>query len=438
MGVEGGSVFLSVMAIANPRTYTVHQRSFYNPKNGKTHEKAKAFAECTLKYRMARAGRRGAKTTTIGRIAVDSFLAGRRVLYATPTSDQIQRFWAEITLALAEPIEGGIFKKNESLHTITLQGSDQRIRAKTAWNADTLRGDYCDLLILDEWQLMNEDTWEVVGRPMIMDKNGDAIFVYTPPSLHSRSTTKATDPRHAAKMFKRCQNDPKWGCFHWTSQDNPFISEAGLKEAEEGMSALAYRQEILAEDVDEAPGALWKRSQLDDCRRPQVSDLARVVVGVDPPGGGTEAGIVAVGIGQCDCRGIAETHGFVLEDASLKAAPDLWAREVVATYHARKADRILGERNYGGDMVQTIVRTADKDVRYKDVTATRGKAVRAEPVAALYEQGKVHHVREFPQLEDEMCGWVPGFSKQSPNRMDALVWAITELMLQPKPEWGFV
>ena len=99
-------------------------------------------------------------------------------------------------------------------------GSDQRIRAKTAWNADTLRGDYADLLILDEWQLMNEEAWEVVGAPMLLDNNGDAVFIYTPPSLHSRSTSKARDPRHAAKLFQRAQADTtgRWEVFHFTSQ----------------------------------------------------------------------------------------------------------------------------------------------------------------------------------------------------------------------------
>ena len=418
------------MATAVERVYTIHQRSFTNTVNGRTHLPAKAFAECGVKRRMARAGRRGAKTTTIARIAVDAFLKSRRVLYATPTSDQITRFWSEVVRALAEPITAGVFKKNESLHTIEVLGSDQRIRAKTAWNADTLRGDYCDLLILDEWQLMNEDTWNVVGAPMLVDNNGDAIFVYTPPSLHSRSTTKATDPRHAAKMFKRYQTDPRWGCFHWTSQDNPFISEEGLTEIAQDMTALAYRQEIMAEDLDEIPGALWKRETLDRNRVTVVPELSRVVIGVDPPGGATECGIVAAGIGPCKCKGHEERHGFVLADNSLKAGPEVWSSRVISTYDDWNADRVCGESNFGGDMVESTIRTASKTVSYKNVHASRGKIVRAEPVAALYEQGKIHHVGTFPELEDEMCSYVPGLSAKSPNRMDAKVWAITELLLK--------
>ncbi len=426
------------MPVLAERTYRVRQRSFYNPLNGRTHLKAQAFAESPAKRRMARAGRRGAKTTTIARIAVDAFVSGHRVLYGTPTSDQIQRFWAEVIRALAEPIKAGVFKKNESLHTITLTGSDQRIRAKTAWNADTLRGDYADLLILDEWQLMNEDAWGVVGAPMLLDNNGDAIFLYTPPSIHSRSASKASDPLHAAKMFKRMQTDPRWATFHWTSKDNPFISEEGIAEIAQDMTALAYRQEILAEDADDVPGALWKRETLDKCRIAAAPELSRVVVAVDPPGGATECGIVAAGIGPCSCKGHEEIHGFVLDDESLKAPPDVWSARVVSCYEDWEADRVLGEQNFGGDMVESTIKTASKTISYKNVHASRGKIVRAEPVAALYEQGKVHHVGAFLKLEEEQCSYVPGLSHKSPNRMDALVWAVTDLMLKPKKEWGFL
>jgi hypothetical protein len=164
------------------------------------------------------------------------------VLYAVPTGDQIARFWHEIVLSLAEPLEYGVFKKYESDKIIELPGTEQRIRAKTAWNADSLRGDTCDLMILDEFQLMNEDAWAVVGLPMLMDNNGDAVLIYTPPSLHTRSVSKATDKRHAAKMFKKCANDPDWLCLHWTSHDNPHISQEGIAEVSGDMTALAVRQ----------------------------------------------------------------------------------------------------------------------------------------------------------------------------------------------------
>jgi hypothetical protein len=311
------------------------------------------------------------------------FLAGRRVLYATPTAEQIARFWLEIKAALEDAIRAGVFTKNETFHTIERLGTEQRIRAKTAWNADTLRGDYADLLILDEWQLMNEDTWEIVGAPMLLDNDGDAVFIYTPPSLHSRSVSKANDPLHAAKLFKRMAADTsgRSEAFSFSSHDNPHISAQALSEITKDMTHLAYRQEVLAEDVEDVPGALWKHATIDAGRVQDYPDLSRVVGGVDPPGGVTECGIVVAGVTACSCRGKAELHGFVVEDASIKAPPDVWAASVIAAYRRHQADRVLGEANFGGDMVESTLRTADPAIRYTKVSASRGKAVRAEPIS---------------------------------------------------------
>jgi len=193
------------------------------------------------------------------------------------------------------------------------------------------------------------------------------------------------------------------------------------------------RQELAGEVLEDNPDALWKRSLIEESRAITHPDLIRVVVGVDPPGGVTECGIVVVGIANVN----GQEHGFVLEDRSLHASPDGWAEAVLTGYNHNKADRIVGEANFGGDMVENTILQAAKarnqSASYKQVHASRGKAVRAEPVVALYEQGRIHHIGEFPQLEDEMCEWIPGETRESPNRVDALVWAITELMLN-EPE----
>lgn len=414
------------------------------------HAKQARFIDSKTKRKIIRAGRRGGKTTGIAIYAIEEFLAGHRVLYATPTGDQISRFWSEVTNALAELVKDGVFRKNETEHFIEKRGSEQRIRAKTAWNADTLRGDYADRLIMDEWQLMNEDAWATVGAPMLIDNNGDAVFIYTPPSLHSKSVTKAEDPRHASKMYARALEEmelarqegrqPRWEAFHFTSLDNPYLSKEGLDEVARDMTALAYRQEILADESDEAAGALWKHATIDQYRVRIAPEFTRLVIGVDPPGGATECGIVAVGTAPCACQGVRELHGFVVEDASLRAAPDEWSSVVASVYNERQADIVVGEKNYGGDMVRYTIGTADKNLFYKDVQATRGKAIRAEPVAALYEHGRIHHVGRFEDLEDEMCNWLPGIGMKSPNRLDALVWAFTEVypelayMKPPKEE----
>lgn len=393
------------------------------------HAQQAKFIDSPAPRKVIRAGRRGGKTTGIAILALEAFKAGRRVLYATPTADQIGKFWSEVVQALAVPIENKTLYKNETLHIVELPGTEARIRAKTAWNADTLRGDYADLLILDEWQLMDEDAWGVVGAPMLLDNNGDAVFIYTPPSLHSRSASKARDTQHAAKLYKKALADDsgRWEAFHFTSHDNPYISTEALEEITNDMTALAYEQEILAVDKDEAAGSLWRRETLDKYRVSRMGNLARIVVGVDPPGGSTECGIVVCGLGT-------NGHGYTLDDVSVQASPEAWASAVVKAYHDWEADWIVAETNFGGDMVKNTIRAVPdgKDVRFKPVHASRGKAIRAEPISAHYEQGRVHHVGRFMRLEDEMCMWIPGMGMPSPNRLDALVWALTELMGKEK------
>ena len=396
----------------------------------KPHKIQKEFIESLVKRKIIRAGRRSGKTVGMAIIAVKAFLEGHRVLYAAPTEDQLATFWFAIKKALRKPINAGVFQKNEVLHTIEVPNTKQRIRAKTAYNVDTLRGDYADVLILDEWQLMDEQMWEVVGAPLLVDNNGTAVFVYTPPSLLSRSLSKARDPLHAMKMFKKAEEDKtgRWKAFHFTSFDNPYISHDALKEITQDMTQLAYQQEILAEDVDEVPGALWTRDLINETRVIEHPDLVRIVVGVDPTGSQqNECGIVVAGLGS-------DGNGYVIDDRSLLGSPGEWADEVVNAYTQNKADIIVGESNYGGDMVEATIKQAsiaeNQIYRYKNVHATRGKAVRAEPIVAAYEHGRIHHVGEFPHLEEEMVLWLPGSSHYSPNRIDALVWAMTELSIK--------
>lgn len=386
------------------------------------HDKQRAFIDSKAKRKIIRAGRRGGKTVGISIYAVERFLSGRRLLYAAPTAEQVGRFWVTVTRALSEATDAGVFKKNETEHIIELPGTEQRIRAKTAWNADTLRGDYADDLIFDEWQLIDEDAWEVVGAPMLLDNDGDATFIYTPPSLHSRSVSKARDPQHAAKMFKMAQQDKsgRWEAFHFSSMDNPYISQTALSEITKDMTNLAYRMEILAEDVNEAPGALWTRADIEKNRVTSIPDFARVVVGVDPTAtsGGDEAGIITAGSNADHC--------YTLADDSTGGSPQTWAKAAVTAYHRHKADMIVAEKNNGGEMVEAVIKQVDPTVRVKLVWASRGKATRAEPISAMSEQGRDHHVGAFPALEDELCLWIPG--DDSPNRLDAKVWAYTELI----------
>jgi phage terminase large subunit-like protein len=185
------------------------------------------------------------------------------------------------------------------------------------------------------------------------------------------------------------------------------------------------RQELYAEVLDDADGALWVRDQIDATRVTEVPDLRRVVVAVDPAAtAGEESAETGIVVGGVDTRGV----GYVLDDRSLRGSPNEWAAAAIAAYHQHRADTIVAEANQGGDMIKQVLQTVDKRVPVKLVRATRGKRTRAEPVAALYEQGKVHHVGFFADLEDQLCSWVPDVSN-SPDRLDALVWAFTDLIL---------
>jgi len=181
---------------------------------------------------------------------------------------------------------------------------------------------------------------------------------------------------------------------------------------------------VLLEDIE---GALFKRVDIDDARitRDEVpEDLVQVVVAVDPAVTSDESsdltGIVVV---ASDDRG----HGYVLADRSVKASPEAAMREAVKAYHEFHADSVVAEVNNGGDYIGSVLRHVDPHVPFKTVRASRGKEIRAEPVASLYEQKRIHHIGMLTQLEDEMCDWIPGVSGKSPDRLDALVWAITGL-----------
>ncbi|MGH6996224.1 MAG: hypothetical protein ACREES_11030, partial [Stellaceae bacterium] len=189
------------------------------------------------------------------------------------------------------------------------------------------------------------------------------------------------------------------------------------------------RQELEAELLDDVPGALWSRDTIEAARVNAAPDLARIVVAVDPAvssgEGADETGIVVAGLAY-------DGQVYVLDDLSGRMSPRAWALKAVAAYKKFAADRIVAEINNGGDMVEATLRSVAGDAPFRAVRASRGKAVRAEPVASLYEQGRVHHVGGFAALEDQMAAFTADFDRAasgtSPDRLDALVWAVTDLM----------
>lgn len=208
-----------------------------------------------------------------------------------------------------------------------------------------------------------------------------------------------------------------------------FDNAANLAESALAQYRLRYentrlgRQELYGEILDNVDGALWTRKLIDDARVDSAPPLVRVVVAIDPAvtanATSDETGIVAAGIAS-------NGDYYILDDKSIRTTPDAWARVAVELYHKHQADKIVAETNNGGDMVILLLKQVDASIATKKVTATRGKQLRAEPISSLYEQGKVHHVGYFSELETQLCEWTPQ-SAESPDRLDALVWALTEL-----------
>ena len=190
------------------------------------------------------------------------------------------------------------------------------------------------------------------------------------------------------------------------------------------------RQELDGEILDDSAGALWRWQWIDAARVARAPDLRRVVVAIDPAASShdesDETGIVVAGIGH-------DGRAYVLADASGRYRPEEWARTALALYREHRADAIVAEANNGGEMVAATLRVHDRGANVRTVHATRGKATRAEPVAALYEQARVSHVGALARLEDQLTTWDPATSRASPDRLDALVWALTEVMLRSDP-----
>lgn len=290
--------------------------------------------------------------------------------------------------------------------------SGARGKLYSAEEPDRLRGPnhyfaWCDEFAAWRYQ---QPTWDML---MFTLRKGASQVVIT------------TTPRPSA-LAREIQGRPStvvtWGATYDNLSNLSAAYVNNIVKPYEG-TALG-RQELEAQDIDDVPGALWTRAQIEAARIADPPDLTRIVIAIDPAvsGGdkGDETGIVAAGV---DGQGV----GYVLDDKSLRASPATWAREAAALFHKLRADRIIAEANNGGEMVAHTLRTVDPDLPITLVHANRGKRLRAEPIAALYEQGRVRHVGTFPQLEDQMCTWLPGAS--SPDRLDALVWALGELML---------
>ena len=287
---------------------------------------------------------------------------------------------------------------------------------------DRLRGPQHDTAWCDEpaaWRYA-EDCWDMLMFGLRLGNDPKVCATTTPRPI---------------PLMKRLINDPHTHVTTGSTYDNVQNLAAAFKDAiiNRYEGTRLGRQELYAEILDDNPRALWHRSDIDETRVEDIPrGLSRIVVAVDPAVNTeadhltdelqtAETGIVVAGIDR------ATNHAYVLEDVTLRGSPDQWAKRVTQTYHKWGADRVIAEVNNGGDLVEYVLRSQDVNLPIRKVRASRGKVIRAEPVAALYEQAKVHHVGYFHKLEDQLCEWEPGMP--SPDRMDALVWAMTELLL---------
>ncbi len=315
---------------------------------------------------------------------------------------------------------------NRSLH-------DMRLRnGATIWadgaddGAPTIQGKNLAALWADEiglwkkWQM----AWEEAIRYAVRIAPAKIIATGTPKRAHPLVRELMGDEDVVKSLVKTIDN-----------RDNldPGLVDYLIKRY--GGTTLG-RQELEGEMLEDVPGALVRRIWIDDHRwsADRLPDLHRIVVGVDPEAssaeGAAETGIIAAGAFKHEADEHDDKdhdHYIVLDDVSVRATPAGWGKAATTLYQTLTADLIVGEVNNGGEMVEHVIRTADSRVNYKAVTASRGKRTRAEPISALYERGMVHHAGAFADLEDQWASWVPDGKQASPDRLDAAVWALTEL-----------
>jgi predicted phage terminase large subunit-like protein len=293
----------------------------------------------------------------------------------------------------------------------------------TLFSADEpqrLRGPQHDLAWCDElaaWRY--PEAWDMLMFGLRLGADPRAVVTTTP---------------RPTKLVKTLIADPKVVVTRGTTAENrENLAPAFLDQIVRRYEGTRLgRQELDAEILEDVPGALWSRALIEAVRIVDVPELTRIVVAIDPAAGSgensDETGIVVAGKD-------ADGHGYVLADLSGRYTPTEWARAAIAAWRSHSADRIVAEVNNGGEMVEATVRMIDPNVPFTAVRATRGKVARAEPVAALYEQGRVHHLGALPLLEDQMCGFAGDFDRAkagySPDRVDALVWALSELLVTP-------
>jgi len=375
---------------------------------------------------MVRAGRGFGKTRTgaeyICRLVDQGY---KRVALVAPTAADTRDVMIEGESGLMNiKMDGGVLDYKPALRRVIWPNGAMA----TSYSAEEprhLNGPAHDAAWCDElgvWKYAQE-TWDMLMLGLRIGTRPRCIITTTPKN---------------SRLVKAINNDPTTKVVTGSTYENkanlaPRFFDTVRRRYE---GTRLGRQELYAEILEDVEGALWTRAMIDDARETErhahdvAAELAWIVVAVDPSGSdgrtGDEIGIMIGGVDK------TRTHVYILADETLLASPNVWGNRAARSYYDWGASLLVYEANFGGAMVGSTIHTVDKDIRLKKITASTGKHVRAAPVVSLYEQGRVHHVGGLAKLEDEMCGWVADESDWSPNRMDALVWLVTELAVDVK------
>ncbi|UXU74981.1 MULTISPECIES: DNA-packaging protein [unclassified Paracoccus (in: a-proteobacteria)] len=294
----------------------------------------------------------------------------------------------------------------------------------SAHEPEALRGPQFDAAWVDElakWKKA-EDTWDMLQFALRLGEHPQQVVTTTPRNVG---------------VLKRILGNASTVTTHApTDANRAYLAESFLTEVEARYAGTRLgRQELQGLLLEDVEGALWSTAMLERCRVDAPPRLSRIVVAVDPAvtagAASDECGIIVAGV--VSDGPVTDWRAYVLEDASVRGSPTDWARAAIAAMHRHGAERLVAEVNQGGDLIESVIRQIDPLVPFRPLRAGRGKGLRAEPVAALYEQGRIHHLRGLGLLEDQMCRMtVAGYDgKGSPDRLDALVWALHELMIAP-------
>ena len=393
----------------------------------KLHEGQDNAKEVPTRYLLLRAGRRWGKTVLAAAVASEMLRDGQRVLYIAPQVKQTREFWKYIRAFCV----GAKITDNPRVATV----GDGEIEALSSWNGDGLRGIEGDLIILDEAQLQAEHVFPEIIVPMMAATSARIWLIFTPPSVESLASSRVQDKTWINRFWKQLEGDSDWSRIVAPTWENP-ATEKEIENMRKLMSTLRFQVEVEAKALDDVPGALWRTDYIQYCEhegRHDRADLTRVVIGYDPAGGAGTAGIIAVGIDGAN-RLIA------LGDYSLDSqdhTPQDIANRVAQAYEDWDANAVIVETNFGGENATAVLDLAGANLNVVETNSSRGKWIRAEPIALAYEQNRARHCGALPDLETEMTSWLPN-AGWSPDRLDALVFAANELIIDGSPDMDLV